>query len=343
MTYKIKLNPSGHEFELEGKETILRAGLRSGLNLAHYCMNGTCGECTARLLEGKIKHCRHHDFRLSEQQKEQHFFLTCCCQPGSDLVLEMPEQNSAQEIPYQEIEAKVSSIKPFSDSVMEMHFRTPRSRVLDFLAGQKVVLTFEDITYEAGIASCPCDGMNLRFHIPKDDTAFSSSLYEGKIKKNSRLLIKGPSGQFTINEESNKNLVFLAWETGFSQVQSMIDHAISVNEDRRIQLFWLSGHQVGHYHLNYCRAWEDVLDHFNFVNLLVDDETQDAVFSIINMIASQVTAERDYEIYSVLPDRLFQPLKQQLQGHIQVSWLVRCPGPAQGPWSDQLSGKGTER
>jgi CDP-4-dehydro-6-deoxyglucose reductase len=313
MTYKITLNPSGHEFELEGKETILRAGLRSGLNLAHYCMNGTCGECCARLLEGKIKHCRHHDFRLSEQQKKEQFFLTCCCQPGSDLVLEMPEQNDAQEIPFQEIAAKVSSIKPFSGYVMELHLRTPRSKVLDFLSGQSVVLEFNGMQYEAGLSSCPCDGMNLRFHIPKDDSVFSKNLYDGNIEKNSQVMVKGPSGQFTLNEESTKNLVFLAWETGFSQVQSMIDHAISVDEDRHIQLFWLAGHQIGHYHLNYCRAWEDVLDHFNFVNLLVDDETEDTVVSVMNLIASQVSADSDYEIYSVLPERFFQPLKQQLQ------------------------------
>jgi CDP-4-dehydro-6-deoxyglucose reductase len=312
MTYKIKLDPSGHEFELEGKETILRAGLRSGLNLAHYCMNGTCGECTAKLLQGKIANCRHHDFRLSDQQKEEQYFLTCCCQPGSDLVLEMPEQNDAQEIPFQEIEAKVSSVKPFSASVIEMHLRTPRSKVLDFLAGQKVMLDISGNHYEAGIASCPCDGMNLRFHIAEGDSVFSRLLFNGDIKKNSKITVKGPSGRFTLNEESNKKLVFLAWETRFAQVQSMIDHAISVNEERDIQLFWFSSHQVAHYHLNYCRAWEDVLDHFNFVNLLVDDETVDAISSVLEVLASQVTSEDDYEIYSVLPDNLFLPFKQLL-------------------------------
>ena len=313
MTYKIKLDPSGHEFELEGRETILRAGLRAGLNLAHYCMNGTCGKCTARLIEGEIKHCRHHDFRLSEQQKNDQYFLTCCCQPASDLHLEMPEQTDALQIPYQEIEVKVSSLKPFSENVMEMHLRTPRSRVLDFLAGQKATLESGQFQYDAGIASCPCDGMNLRFHIPRDETAFSRSVFNGSVKKNSKLMIRGPSGQFTINEESSKKLVFLAWETGFSQVQSMVDHAISVDEDRDIQLFWLSGHEIGHYHLNYCRAWEDVLDHFNFVNLLVDDETVDTILTVIELIASQVTADSDYEVYSVLPAHFFEVLRQQLQ------------------------------
>ena len=101
MSLNIRLQPSGHQYEQEGKETILRAGMRSGLNLAHNCMNGSCGNCLAKLLEGEIEQVRHHDFILSEQQKQDKQFLTCCHKAISDLVLDMHELDTVQEIPHQ--------------------------------------------------------------------------------------------------------------------------------------------------------------------------------------------------------------------------------------------------
>ena len=174
MSFKVQLNPSRHEFDVEGKETILRAGMRSGLNLAHGCMNGSCGECAARLVRGELRQLRNHDFRLTEQQINEGVFLTCCYQPDSNLVLEMHQKHDPVEIRFQEINVKVSRLERLQDEVMLLHLRAPRSQVLDFLGGQRVSLCLPNGSCEVlGIASCPCDGHNLRFHIRLTENAFS--------------------------------------------------------------------------------------------------------------------------------------------------------------------------
>ena len=51
---KVKVQPSGHEFDVEEGESVLTAALRQHLVLPYGCRNGACGSCKGRLLEGQV-------------------------------------------------------------------------------------------------------------------------------------------------------------------------------------------------------------------------------------------------------------------------------------------------
>lgn len=301
MSFKVQLNPSQHEFDVEGKETILRAGMRAGLNLAHGCMNGSCGECSARLLQGDLKQLRSHDFQLAEQQKNQGVFLTCCYQPASDLQLEMHEKHDPVEMRFQEINVKVSRLERLQDEVMLLQLRAPRSQVLDFLGGQRVSLCLPNGSCAVlGIASCPCEGVNLRFHIRLSESGFSKYVFNG-LRKGDPVLLFGPVGNFTLNEYSNRRLIFVASETGFAQVQSIIDHAISIDPDREIALYWLSAIFRGHYLSNYCRAWRDTLDNFCYESIDLQPAGEHSLETAMQKLVSQQNSLNESDIYAILP------------------------------------------
>jgi len=61
MAAHIKIQPSNHEFWLEGNSSLLEAGVRSGLSLNYGCTNGNCGLCKARLVSGEVKKICNHD------------------------------------------------------------------------------------------------------------------------------------------------------------------------------------------------------------------------------------------------------------------------------------------
>jgi len=313
MSHRVELKASCHEFEVQAKESILEAGLRVGLNLPHSCMNGSCGDCVARLLEGSVQQSRNHDFRLTELQKQQGLFLSCCHKPVSDLLLEMRELHEAIEVPYQEVRAKVVKLEQLQDEVMQLHLRTARSKVLEFLAGQQVTLCCPDGTsMQLGIASCPCDGLNLRFHIRLGKDDFSRRVFE-QLKKGTQLLLKGPCGEFTLNEASDRPLIFIASETGFAQVQSLIDHVISINPDREMDLYWLSAVHRGHYLSNYCRMWRDVLDNFRYQSIdmqPVGEMTFAATLELLSQLQTNLNAA---DIYAVLPSRQLEALEAYLE------------------------------
>ena len=51
MSAHVTIKPSGHEFFVEGNDTLLEAALRAGVSLNYGCNNGNCGEgCIADLI-----------------------------------------------------------------------------------------------------------------------------------------------------------------------------------------------------------------------------------------------------------------------------------------------------
>lgn len=302
MTWRINLQPSNHHFHAEAKSTILEAGLREGLNLNHGCANGSCGDCRARLITGKLVQSGHHDFVLSASEKAQNYFLMCRHQAASDLVIEASEPNHPGEIPEQHITAKIGKMEPLQKDVMQLTVRTPRSKGLHFLAGQSVTLHFDGMRPKhLPIANCPCDNTLLRFHVRRHDGDAFSDLVFDRLKKGRELVLSGPFGDFTLDEASERPLLMLAWETGFAPIASLIDHAIDKDPEREIHLYWLSQIPEGHYLLNYCDAWQDALDHFQYQAIKLTPGEAEDLPRILMPIIKQHQPLISKDMYLALP------------------------------------------
>jgi CDP-4-dehydro-6-deoxyglucose reductase len=302
MSFKIRVRPSGHEFCSELQSSVLRAGLLEGINLDHNCANGTCGECRARLVEGELEQVRNHDHRLSDAEKADGWFLMCCHRARSDLLIETHESDQAADIAEQHITAKVGKIDVLQEEVIQLNVRTPRSKGLHFLAGQGVTLHFDGMRPKhLPIASCPCDSIQLRFHVRRRaGDAFSEMLFE-YLKKGREVVISGPTGEFTLHEESSRPIIFVAWESGFAPVASLIDHAIQKDPDREIHLYWLSEIPRGHYLSNYCRAWRDALDNFHYHSVDLQPSGPESFESVFKHIAERHRPLQEWDIYLTLP------------------------------------------
>lgn len=270
MTVKIKILPSGKEFASEGKSTLLEAGLSAGLALGYGCSNGNCGECLAKIVSGEVEQVKHHDYRISADKQTSGHVLMCANAAKSDVVIEAPEASS-QEIPQQQITAKVRSVSFVNDNVALVHLKTPRTNRLRFLAGQQVQLGGNDLPVGSyPISSCPCDDMNLHFQIPENSQdEFSSFVFNG-LKKGDAVDVTGPDGNFVLDEDSKRPLVFIAWHTGFAPIRSLIEHAMALDEAETMHLAWLTHNKEDRYQDNLCRSWQDALDNFVYVPIDAD-------------------------------------------------------------------------
>lgn len=302
MGHEVKLQPSGHAFEVQSRESILDAGLREGLNLDHSCANGSCGACRARLIAGDLELLHHHDYRFTPAEREQNYFLMCCHRPASAVEIEAHELGSATEIPEQHIRTKVHRIEPLRDDVVQLHLRTPRSASLLFLAGQSVELHLDGMKpVTLPLASCPCDGMHLRLHVRRrPDDPFSELVFE-RLKKGREVVIRGPLGDFTLDDDSPRPILFLAWESGFAPIASLIDHAIQLDEARPMHLYWLSGRPGGRYLSNYCRAWQDALDDFHYHGIDLAPAGDGGFATAFAGIAARHGDLSGWDCYAVLP------------------------------------------
>ena len=275
MPSTIKILPGGRYFPSEGNSTLLEAGLRSGLALGYGCSNGNCGECLAKIVSGEVRKVRHHDYVISEEKNNSNHVLMCCHSAVTDIVLEAPEAQSSKEIPHQQITARVRSIEVVNDDVALLHLKTPRNKRLRFLAGQCVQLGGDGLPVAShAIASCPCDDMNLHFQIPRcTGDAFNEHVFT-ELKRGDRISVEGPSGNFGLNEKTDRSLVFIAWHTGFAPVRSLVEHAMALEIPGSMKLVWMTRSKKDRYQDNLCRSWRDAFDNFEYLPLdtNIDDE-----------------------------------------------------------------------
>jgi CDP-4-dehydro-6-deoxyglucose reductase len=272
MAAHIKIQPSNHEFWLEGSDSILEAGVRSGLALNYGCTSGNCGLCKARVISGEVQKIQQHDYVLSEAEKNMNYVLMCSCTAVTDVVLEALEASSESDIPTQEIITKVKRIDQPMDNVLIMHLQTPRIQRLRFLAGQSVTLSFDDNTSgNFSIASCPCDDRNLLFHIPRNSNPSFVQRLIGNTAKGTEITVIGPHGHFLFNEDSNRPQLYLAYGTGFAPIKSLIEHAMALEIPATMNLFWAVDKQEDLYMNNLCRSWDDALENFNYHPVINQD------------------------------------------------------------------------
>jgi len=68
----------------KGKESILDAGLKAGIELPYSCKSGVCSTCRAKLVSGEAD--MDTNFALEDYELARGFVLTCQCYPASDSV-----------------------------------------------------------------------------------------------------------------------------------------------------------------------------------------------------------------------------------------------------------------
>ena len=294
----VHLLPGGEEFFVDGSDTILEAGLKAGLHLDYGCASGNCGACKCRVASGKVKQARPHDYVLSARERETGHILACSWTAVTDVVLEARVARAPGDLPAQAIRTEVARIERLAPDLALLQLRTPRTQTLRFMAGQCV-----DLRDESGnrallpIASCPCDGRNLQFYIEdRADSPFSRGVFDGSLA-DSTVLLEGPEGDFVLREDTTCPALFIAVDSGFAPVRSMIEHAISMDRQESLTLFAAGWPERVPLVNNRCRAWRDALDNFYYHPLPGDTRPE----VLVEQLASVVSESTACTIYVAGP------------------------------------------
>ena len=309
MAANVKIVPSGHDFFVEGTDSILDASVRAGLNLAYGCSSGNCGLCRAKVVSGEVSKIREHDYVLSGREKQMGYILTCSNTAVTDVVLEAAEALTVDDLPKQEIRASVRKVERLGKDIIQLELQTPRTQALRFMAGQRAHLTLEDGTSaELPIASCPCNGRNLQFFVRLvTDNTFSESVF-GNLGRGHMATIKGPSGRFVLEEESPEPAAFVALDDGIAPIKSLLEHAVSIDVIESFHLYWAVSEPGGHYQAKWCRAMKESLDNFDYTPL-VNAPAED----VLAVIASDRPEQDIGRYYLAGPVAQIKPLAEGLE------------------------------
>lgn len=308
MAAQVTLYPSQVTFEAHPTESLLSAALRAGLSVDYGCSNGSCGRCLARLRSGEVSPVAHHDFVIPETERANGGLLMCCQAAQGDIHLDVQLTHDSHDIPSQHLRAKIHRLEHYDDQTLFLHLRTARSRTLRFIAGQHVRLQLDNaLVRELPLASCPCDGMNLEFHLHLNASDRFTEYVFHELKKNSWVDIDGPCGDFTLAEDDPSPILFIAWGTGFGPIRSLIEHCLSLELTQAISLYWVIHEDEVHYAKGYCRAIADAFDNFTFTALQTDTAEE-----ALQHIQAQAGDLNDWRAYIAAPPAIIDRCMVQL-------------------------------
>ncbi len=329
--FNIKLISQNKSYECSLVDSVLEGGLRHGLAMRYECSNGTCGVCKAKLNSGKIKKIKHHDYSLNDDEVNNQEFLMCCHAPESDLELDVDLIGDVKSIAIQNIQTKVKEVR-FVDDMAILTLRTPRSQTLQFMAGQDVELSFKGNVSRYPIASCPCHGMELEFHIRHlEGDEFSYALFTKNIKPKSKVGLVGPKGVFVLKELSAKPMMFIAWDGGFAPIRSLAEHAFSLEMANPVYFYWAyPSIDTKPYMDNHANSWQAIMEDYHYTSIACefDRGSTNDCHKVAKQIFDALDLEiaKQSEIYICAPAEVLIFLSELLlENGVDESQLIGSP------------------
>jgi CDP-4-dehydro-6-deoxyglucose reductase, E3 len=276
MPYSIRLEPSGHSFEVEPGERILSRALACGFSMPYSCQMGHCGTCRGKVLEGEVDFGGAHLAYLPEEHRTQGLALLCQAKALSDLTIEVQELPLL--VPPRVLPALVKEVTRPAPDVAIVRIRLPVNDFVRFAAGQYVDVQLPDgarRSYSIANAPEPEGVIDLVFHIRHSPGGLFTDYVFERIKERDRWTIEVPLGTFFLREESDRPVIFVASGTGYGPIRSVLLNAFRRNVRRPMILYWGGRRRRDLYMAEEPRLWAQTHPHFRFVPVLSEPAEQD--------------------------------------------------------------------
>ena len=183
---------------LKDDETVLTGLLRSGVDIPYGCRNGVCQCCMLKSVDSEIP--REGQKGLSEAQKQQGFFLSCCAKPKQPMIVELSDL-------YKKETTQVLEKKILSPQLVRIRVK----KVICYRSGQYVTMWKDDDTARTySIASHPSNDDYIEFHVQVYPKGIFSRWVLETLEVGDELGIQGPMGEFFYTPENKTQTLFLS-------------------------------------------------------------------------------------------------------------------------------------
>lgn len=320
MSYKVLIEPTGHEFTVEPGETVLGAALRHGLILPYSCRSGTCGACMGKVVSGEVAYPEGRPEALSDTEEAVGQALFCQARPTSDLSIEVRELREAGELTPRKLPTRVVRIEDLAHDVRRLWLKLPQNERLQYLAGQYIDILLRDGRRRGfSLANPPHDDELLEVHVRHVPGGEFTGYVFNELKEKALLRIEGPLGTFSLDEASDRPIIMLAGGTGFAPIKAMVEHAIYVGVQRPIHIYWGARARRDLYLDGLPRRWAREHDHIHYLPVLSEPRPEDSwegrVGLVHNVLLQDIPNLSGYEVYAAGPPAMITAAQRDLLDH----------------------------
>ena len=315
MGFKVRVEPSGHEFSTEPGETILAAALRCGVMLPYSCRNGSCGTCKGRIVEGQVDYGSYEDKALSAAERASGLALFCQSVPRSDLVIEAREIEAAKDIPIRILPCRVVKMERAAPDVMILSLKLPANERLQFLAGQYIDILLKDNQRRSfSLANPPLADELLQLHIRHVPNGLFSGHVFTRMQEKDLLRFQGPFGMFFLREESNAPAILIGGGTGFAPIKSILEYAFARDIERPLHFYWGVRARRDLYRHDLVQSWAAQHRNFRYTPVLSEPAPDDHWTGRTGWVHEAVLADypdlSGHEVYASGPPPMIEAIKR---------------------------------
>ncbi|MEO8102100.1 MAG: CDP-6-deoxy-delta-3,4-glucoseen reductase [Betaproteobacteria bacterium] len=292
------MHPDDRIIPVRAGETLLDAGLRVGLPMPFECRNGGCGECKCTLLHGKVSLQPYQASALSDAERAAGKTLLCCAEPLSDVELEYAPRAGAKALPVRQYAARVTRLEPLAADVMRLCLQIEGGTPLKFHAGQYINIILADgakRSFSFAVAPEEAQQSNvageIELHVRHVEGGRFTTLVFTTMKLGDPVRFEGPMGAFTLREDSDKPIIFVAGSTGFAPVKSMLEHAFRTGMQRQMILYWGVRSRRDLYLAGVAEQWARDHANFTFVPVLSEPRPEDRWTGRTGLIHEAILAD----------------------------------------------------
>lgn len=267
---QIEVHPGPRRITAMPGETILEAGLRAGLALPYECRNGGCQVCVCNVLQGEVDHGMYQPEALTDAMRASGKTLMCCATALNEVVIEVEVESidPGGVAPVMRREARIESMRPLSEDVMQLMLSLPGGERMDFGAGQYINILLEGGQARAySFANAPHDNALIELHVKLFPGGLFSPRAFTSLKVGDTLSIEGPFGRFTLRP-GERPILLVATSTGFAPIKSIVEDAFHRGIRRPMQLYWGVRRISDLYMREECERWQREHDNFTFIPVL---------------------------------------------------------------------------
>lgn len=183
---------------LQEGESVLSGFLRNGVDVPYGCQTGVCQSCMLQSEYSDIP--RNAQKGLREVQKNQGYFLSCCCFPQESMAVSLPDE-------YKKEASVVLDKTMLTDEIVRLQIK----KTICYRPGQFVTLWQKGgVARTYSLASHPTQDDYLEFHIRVYDNGVFSPWVLKSLNVGDELFIQGPMGDCFYTAKDKSQTLFLS-------------------------------------------------------------------------------------------------------------------------------------